>query len=80
MIIIMIMITEEELRRTAVSFLIVDKETFGRGIYDQLTQDLWSSDSRPLYRVIEVLHTSESVPWSLGSAVYHLVSLRLHGW
>lgn len=52
----------QELRSTAARALRADKETFFRGICEQVTHHLWSSDPRPAYRGIKALHTSKSVP------------------
>ncbi|KAG2465717.1 STX18 protein, partial [Polypterus senegalus] len=51
-----------ELRRMAARALRADKEVFVRGICEQVTHHIWSSDPHPAYRGIEALCTSESVP------------------
>ncbi|KAG2467807.1 DYHG protein, partial [Polypterus senegalus] len=51
-----------ELRRIAARDLRADKEAFVRGICEQVTHHLWSTEPCPAYRGIEVLRTTESVP------------------
>ncbi|KAG2461690.1 IF44L protein, partial [Polypterus senegalus] len=46
----------------AVRALRADKEAFVRGIHEQVTHHLWSSDPRSAYIGIKALRTSESVP------------------
>ncbi|KAG2463100.1 AKIP1 protein, partial [Polypterus senegalus] len=58
-----------EQRRTATRSLRADKEVFHRGICEQVTHHLWSSDPCPAYRGIEALRTSESVPWRVAVRV-----------
>uniref|UniRef100_A0A8C4TMP5 Tripartite motif-containing protein 16-like n=1 Tax=Erpetoichthys calabaricus TaxID=27687 RepID=A0A8C4TMP5_ERPCA len=47
---------------TVARALRTDKEAFVRGICEQVTHHLWSSDPHPAYGGIEALRTSESVP------------------
>ncbi|KAG2466537.1 COPA1 protein, partial [Polypterus senegalus] len=57
------------LRRMTMRALRADKEMYVRGICEQVTHHLWSSDPRPAYSGIEALRTSESVPWRVTVAV-----------
>ena len=54
-----------ELRHKTVRARRVDKEAYVRGICEGIEHHLWSSDSRPAYRGIRALCSSEPIPRAL---------------